>query len=310
MERTDATKPVVAETEPIRPPQQTELPPELLNQLREVIVGGKWRYAHAPYVWPYWYRTPLLEDPVGYIDVARLLTVMDAIDAFGYDGHFSKRPTRYLNVDGWRYFSVGFDPNDPIQGCINRAKLPGVDQAAIRGDDPVDERGVRIRSSSESPPPPRARESPPEDDPEAHQGYRDALTRFLDTQDGALRAMVEPEDFSLRVIRRFQLDIPAETLAEIRNIIATSTWNFAKTMPWIPHFYIVSDKTVPYELLMRFAILLRHFGYDENYGSRIHRYLDVDEFKYWTMGEPIAETTLINRARLAPHAASSAPMSN
>ena len=48
----------------------------------------------------------------------------------------------------------------------------------------------------------------------------------------------------------------------------------------------------------RFVTLIRRCGYAEFY-YRIRRiYWAVDEQKYWTMGWPVAETTVINRARL------------
>jgi hypothetical protein len=48
--------------------------------------------------------------------------------------------------------------------------------------------------------------------------------------------------------------------------IAGSSWQFAKTMAHMPHEYTVRDL----------------------------------DFKYWTMGSPIAITTILNRARLEP----------
>ena len=230
------------------------------------------------------------------------LTFADAIDAYGYDSYFRKRPVRYLNVDGFRYFPINVDRSDPIQGVMNRAKLPGLDQAAIRGDDPVDDRGVRIKAGPQS----EKRESRSEPDEEESEAYerrqRNALRRFMKTQDASLRSMVEPKDFSLRVMRRFQLDIPEETLAAIRSTIEAGTWTFASSMPWIPHFYVVRGKTLPYNLFVKLAIWVRHYGYDANHGYGVHRYLDVDGLRYWTMGAPLYETTILNRARITPPA--------
>ena len=48
----------------------------------------------------------------------------------------------------------------------------------------------------------------------------------------------------------------------------------------------------------QFVILIRRFGYADFYYQIRHLYWAVDEFKYWTMGWPVSETTVINRARV------------
>ena len=59
----------------------------------------------------------------------------------------------------------------------------------------------------------------------------------------------------------------------------------------------------------RFVALIRRCGYADFYYRIRHIYWAVDEFKYWTMGWPVAETTVINRARLdAPEPWKQAPL--
>ena len=48
----------------------------------------------------------------------------------------------------------------------------------------------------------------------------------------------------------------------------------------------------------RFVALLRKCGYADFYYRIRHIYWSVDEYKYWTMGSPVAQTTVINRARV------------
>ena len=48
----------------------------------------------------------------------------------------------------------------------------------------------------------------------------------------------------------------------------------------------------------QFAIYIRRFGYADFYYRIKHIYWAVDAFKYWTMGWPIDQTILINRARV------------
>jgi hypothetical protein len=40
------------------------------------------------------------------------------------------------------------------------------------------------------------------------------------------------------------------------------------------------------------------FGYDGKFGRRAFRYVNVDGYRYWTMGAPAGETTVINREPL------------
>ncbi len=47
-----------------------------------------------------------------------------------------------------------------------------------------------------------------------------------------------------------------------------------------------------------FVILIRRFGYADFYYQIRHLYWAVDAFKYWTMGWPVSETVVINRARV------------
>lgn len=48
----------------------------------------------------------------------------------------------------------------------------------------------------------------------------------------------------------------------------------------------------------QFVILIRRFGYADFYYRIRHLHWAVDEFKYWTMGWPVEETVVINRARV------------
>jgi hypothetical protein len=44
---------------------------------------------------------------------------------------------------------------------------------------------------------------------------------------------------------------------------------------------------------------VRRHGYRKVYGRATYTYLDIDGWQYWTMGSPLSETILINRARLS-----------
>jgi len=74
-------------------------------------------------------------------------------------------------------------------------------------------------------------------------------------------------------------------------------WTFAKTMPRHPHEYTVRQHRPEYdELFCTFVEMIRRYGYVKKWDGRTYVYLDLDGWSYWTMGNPISETTIINRA--------------
>lgn len=80
--------------------------------------------------------------------------------------------------------------------------------------------------------------------------------------------------------------------------IAHAPWRFAETMPDQPHEYTVRGET-PDEHFDWFVLYIREHGYRAKYGGRYYVYLDVDGWKYWTMGAPVQMTTIINRAAIS-----------
>lgn len=99
----------------------------------------------------------------------------------------------------------------------------------------------------------------------------------------------------------FYVSIETMETNRVRSIIRKSFWKFAKTMPHIPHFYTLREKAELDEEFVFLVEFIRRYGYDEPWGRRIHRYLDLDGWKYWTMGARVESTTVINRARLGRH---------
>ena len=84
--------------------------------------------------------------------------------------------------------------------------------------------------------------------------------------------------------------------ADLREFIAASKWTFAKTMPDWPHEYIVRGRvdTNSFEALIRY---IRARGFEGRFYERNITYLEHDGMLYWTMGEPVEETTIINRCK-------------
>ena len=97
------------------------------------------------------------------------------------------------------------------------------------------------------------------------------------------------------------LEIPSpEDLTWARNFVEQRSWREAVTYrETAPHEYIVrkweSDEQGNRDF-DRFVILIRRFGFADLYYKVRHIYWALDEYKYWTMGWPVEETTVINRA--------------
>lgn len=88
-------------------------------------------------------------------------------------------------------------------------------------------------------------------------------------------------------------------LTKLRSMIARCEWTFAKTMPFAPHEYIVKDKCLlATEEFEYFVTIQREHGVKERWRKYNFPYLYIDNYKYWTMGAPIEETTVINRAKV------------
>ncbi len=106
-----------------------------------------------------------------------------------------------------------------------------------------------------------------------------------------------------------KLDLPelletpsTEDWALARDFIRRRRWQEAVTYrETAPHEYTVR-KWLPdgggSDDFDQFVTLIRRFGYADFYYQIRHLYWAVDEFKYWTMGWPVSETTVINRARV------------
>ena len=83
---------------------------------------------------------------------------------------------------------------------------------------------------------------------------------------------------------------------DLRNFIIKEKWTYAKTMPKWPHEYIVRKNTdeKSFVLMVEF---IRKYGYVGKFYDKEIIYFDYDNLTYWTMGAPVNETTIINRAQ-------------
>jgi hypothetical protein len=89
-------------------------------------------------------------------------------------------------------------------------------------------------------------------------------------------------------------------LDRIRAYIATVRWQNAKTLAkTAPHEYTIREWTPAREGdFVFFVQWIRANGYARQWGKRTFVYFDVDGFKYWTMGDTLDNTIVLNREPL------------
>ncbi len=84
---------------------------------------------------------------------------------------------------------------------------------------------------------------------------------------------------------------------ELRSFVGTTQWTFAKTYAttW-PHEYIVRGRSEE-DLFVRLAQHIHQHGSTGKFYDKSFTYFEEDGRVYWTMGEPIGETNIINRCK-------------
>ena len=97
----------------------------------------------------------------------------------------------------------------------------------------------------------------------------------------------------------------AFTTDDARAYICEVRWQFAKTMPQWPHEDTLRKWRQDLEVdFFAFVALIRRDGIVKPWPPEVaasryhHTYLELDGWEYWSMGAPVSETTLINRALL------------
>jgi len=81
---------------------------------------------------------------------------------------------------------------------------------------------------------------------------------------------------------------------QLRRLIDAEKWTYAKTMPEWPHEYILRGRVDE----QRFVELVQHIrvhGYEGRFYHQRFTFYDDFGWTYWTMGEPLDDTTVLNR---------------
>lgn len=84
-----------------------------------------------------------------------------------------------------------------------------------------------------------------------------------------------------------------------KSLIEKGKWIWAKTYPGIPHEYIVRGKCgLSDEDFLYLVVAQRTYGVHEQWHKYNFPYLYLDGYKYWTMGDAIEETIILNRQKV------------
>tara|TARA_R110000764_G_scaffold16767_1_gene46564 strand:+ start:1543 stop:1818 length:276 start_codon:yes stop_codon:yes gene_type:complete len=85
-------------------------------------------------------------------------------------------------------------------------------------------------------------------------------------------------------------------MEKINKILESADFVFAKTMPSNPHSYTLKEKWEDKELFNEVVMYIRDNGLKERFYSKTYTYYYLNGYKYWTMGNSLEITRLINRA--------------
>ena len=85
------------------------------------------------------------------------------------------------------------------------------------------------------------------------------------------------------------------TEEEFAAFVTKGRFRFAKTMADIPHAYTLRQWNEDDEFNAAVQFIRDH-GYEQKFFSKTFVYYDVGPHQYWTMGSPVPDTKLINRA--------------
>jgi len=109
---------------------------------------------------------------------------------------------------------------------------------------------------------------------------------------------VEPIDYFPTEIREKYFDADDN---RIRDFVSRYAWTFAKTYAdFAPHEYYVKDKLDEkgQEDFVWFVEFIRDYGFECKFAGKTHTYYELDGYYYWTMGDPIEETIILNRCKV------------
>jgi len=86
-------------------------------------------------------------------------------------------------------------------------------------------------------------------------------------------------------------------------LLLSNEFRFAKTMPQNPHWYTLRKNWDDDQAFAEVVQFIRDHSYTEYFYKKPFKMFLLNGFKYWTMGAPVDQTILINRAVQLNHVA-------
>ena len=108
---------------------------------------------------------------------------------------------------------------------------------------------------------------------------------------------VEPAEYFSKEMKEVLFE---EYYKRIRLFVSRYPWTFAKTYAdFAPHEYYVKDKLddAGQEEFVWFVEFIRDYGFNCKFAGKEHTYFELDGYYYWTMGDPVEKTTILNRCK-------------
>ena len=84
----------------------------------------------------------------------------------------------------------------------------------------------------------------------------------------------------------------------IAAVLQDQKWIPAKTQPQNPHEYCLHENWSAEASFDDVVVYIRQNGFEQRFNDHPYTYFYIDGYQYWTMGSPVCDTILINRARL------------
>jgi hypothetical protein len=83
--------------------------------------------------------------------------------------------------------------------------------------------------------------------------------------------------------------------SKVRDLLEKATFIYAKTLPLFKHFYTKRESWEDSDFV-EVVKYIRKYGVKEKFFNKEYIYYYLGDYKYWTMGNPLDETILINKA--------------
>jgi len=128
-----------------------------------------------------------------------------------------------------------------------------------------------------------------------HEELYEKYRRFYDYK----HREYEKELEAMGKMRQANRPIPGDVLALAGNALRRQRYITARAEA-NPHQYCLRKEWIGDVPFAKVAQIIRDYGYVEWFWKKPYMMLNVDSFKYWTMGWPLDVTVLINRTLITP----------